>query len=80
MPEGLRAVLMTPYILTSTISSTKRLTEKAVLDNGKTTPLTNIKVKQVKPALKDGKMIATKLSDGGGLQIKVAPNGTCSIN
>jgi len=42
----------------------------------RTNPLTNTEVKHIKPTLKDGRLIAKKLSDGGGLQIKVAPNGT----
>ncbi len=44
----------------------------------RTTPLTNTEVKQAKPTLKDGKLIAKKLSDGDGLQIKIASNGTKS--
>jgi integrase len=37
----------------------------------KVTPLTNIEVKQAKPKEK-----AYKLSDGGGLQLRIRPNGT----
>ncbi|MBB1272515.1 integrase domain-containing protein [Psychromonas sp. SR45-3] len=44
----------------------------------RTTPLTNTEVKQAKPTMKDGKLIAKKLSDGDGLQIKISPNGTKS--
>lgn len=44
----------------------------------KTTPLTNTEVKLSKPTLKEGKLIARKISDGDGLQLKIAPNGTKS--
>lgn len=42
----------------------------------RTNPLTNTEVKQAKPSMKDGKLIAKKLSDGDGLQVKISPNGT----
>ncbi|MEH6454143.1 MAG: integrase arm-type DNA-binding domain-containing protein, partial [Psychromonas sp.] len=44
----------------------------------RTNPLTNTEVKQAKPILKDGKLKAKKLSDGDGLQLKIATNSTKS--
>jgi integrase len=44
----------------------------------RTNPLTNTEVKQAKPKLEDGKLKAKKLSDGDGLQLKIAVNSTKS--
>lgn len=41
----------------------------------KTIPLTATEIKQAKPTLRNGKLVMRKLSDGGGLQLRVQPNG-----
>ncbi|MCP4324725.1 MAG: tyrosine-type recombinase/integrase [Alteromonadales bacterium] len=44
----------------------------------RTSPLTNTEVKQAKPKVVDGIAKPKKLSDGDGLQLKIAANGTKS--